>query len=226
MKSSLIAGHGFQFLLVCFLFYLLLGPFIEYIPFAPGILNLILSALLILAVISIRKKTHLIKGSVILLAVTIILLWVGSLGLIELSAKAAGILLCLFLCSLVYSFGKYIFAAKLVDTNLICATLCLYLFLGLLWGTIYAIIESYTPGSFAGELFANTRTPTERLHYFYYFSYITLTTLGYGDILPQTRVAAAMCQVEAILGQFFTAVLVARLVGVQVSQQFVGDKRN
>lgn len=110
--------------------------------------------------------------------------------------------------------------AKRVDANLISATLCLYLILGLLWGTIYATVEVYMPSSFSGGLLAKTGTPTEQLHYFYYFSYITLTTLGYGDILPQSRAAAALCQVEAILGQFFTAVLVARLVGIQVSQQF------
>ena len=59
----------------------------------------------------------------------------------------------------------------------------------------------------------------EHLHDFVYFSYITLTTLGYGDILPQTQGATALCQAEAIIGQFFIAVLVARLVGIEASQQ-------
>lgn len=219
MKFSSFAEHGFQYLLVCFFLYFMLGPFIEVIPFAPVILNLFLSALLILAVYTIHKKSHMIKGSISLLTVTLVLLWIGSMGLIEYSAKAASILLCVYLCSLVYSFGQYIFAAKRVDTNLISATLCLYLILGVLWGTIYATVEAFMPGSFTGELLAKAGTPAEQLHYFYYFSYVTLTTLGYGDILPQSRAAAALCQVEAILGQFFTAVLVARLVGIEVAQK-------
>lgn len=48
---------------------------------------------------------------------------------------------------------------------------------------------------------------------------VTLTILGYGDILPQTQGATALCQAEAIIGQFFIAVLVARLVGIEASQQ-------
>ena len=55
-------------------------------------------------------------------------------------------------------------------------------------------------------------------------SFTTMTTLGYGDITPQTPVAMAFCQVEAILGQLFIAVLVARLVGIQVAQSFTKSK--
>lgn len=113
MKSSSFAGHGFQYLLICFFLYLMLGPFIEAIPFAPVILNLFLSALLILAVYTIHKTSHMIKGSIILLTVTLVLLWIGSMGLIEYSAKAASILLSLYLFSLVYSFGQF-FTAVLV----------------------------------------------------------------------------------------------------------------
>ena len=220
MKISSVAGHGFQYFLVCFFLYLILGPFIRSVPFASVLLNLFLSTLLILAVYIIRRRTVLIKGSIILLAITLALLWVGELGFIELSAKGTNILLCLYLCSMVYSFSKYIFSARRVDADLICATLSLYLIIGLFWGTIYATVEAFQPGSFAGEILANAPTSSDQLHYFYYFSYITLTTLGYGDILPKTEVAVVMCQVEAILGQFFTAVLVARLVGIEVAQKF------
>ncbi|HFQ90519.1 MAG TPA: two pore domain potassium channel family protein, partial [Desulfobulbus sp.] len=64
--------------------------------------------------------------------------------------------------------------------------------------------------------------PAERLRHFQYFSFVTLTTLGYGDILPRTEGATALCQTEAIVGQFFMAVLVARLVGIRVAQEFSG----
>lgn len=132
-------------------------------------------------------------------------------------------LLGVFLFFLVSSFFRFIFSVKRVDVNLICAALCLYLILGLLWGTIYGLLQIYVPGSFAGDLLSPDSTATDTLHYFTYFSFVTLTTLGYGDILPQTPIATALCQVEAILGQFFTAVLVARLVGIQVAQQFMED---
>jgi voltage-gated potassium channel len=58
---------------------------------------------------------------------------------------------------------------------------------------------------------------SERLGDFIYFSYVTMTTLWYGDITPQTQGAMALCQTEAILGQFYIAVLVAYLVAMRVS---------
>ncbi len=115
---------------------------------------------------------------------------------------------------------KFIFFSRYRFQNLLVCFF-LYLILGLLWGTIYALTEAFMPGSFSGELISTTGPVAARLHYFIYFSYITLTTLGYGDILPQTKGATALCQVEAIVGQFLIAVLVARLVGIQVSQQFI-----
>ncbi len=224
MKFPSYKNNLFQYLLFCFFIYLMIGPFIESLPAAHIILDIILSATLILAVYAIHKKARLINGAIFLLVVTLSLMWIGSLGLIDLSDKVSRFLLCLYLIFLVYSFSKYIFSVKLVNSNLISAVLCLYLILGLLWGTMYSILEFMIPGSFKGDILAEGSTISNQLHYFYYFSYVTLTTLGYGDILPQTRQAAALCQTEAILGQFFTAVFVARLVGIQVAQQFSSNK--
>jgi voltage-gated potassium channel Kch len=75
-----------------------------------------------------------------------------------------------------------------------------------------------SPGSFAGVLL---ETPKDSvLTTFNYFSIVTLTTLGYGDITPQSLAAGALCQIEAITGQFYIAVLVAWLVG-----NFIADRQ-
>jgi uncharacterized membrane protein len=86
------------------------------------------------------------------------------------------------------------------------------------------LLESFVPGSFAGLPLAELTCYREQFARFNYLSFVTLTTLGYGDITPKTPSAMAFCQAEAILGQFFTAVLVARLVGIQVAQQLTGKK--
>jgi hypothetical protein len=91
------------------------------------------------------------------------------------------------------------------------------------WGIIYDLLETMVPGSYTGILLESAPDITVRFQHFQYFSFVTLTTLGYGDILPQNEGAAALCQTEAIIGQFFMAVLVARLVGIQVSQQFSSE---
>jgi hypothetical protein len=59
-----------------------------------------------------------------------------------------------------------------------------------------------------------------------YFSFITLTTLGYGDITPGSGAARGLAMVEAIMGQFYIAVLVAELVGRRVSQTFSVNQRH
>ena len=130
----------------------------------------------------------------------------------------------MYLSLLVYSFAKYIFSRKRVDGHLICAALCLYLILGVLWGGIYQLLETVVPRSFSGVLLENPASRESLAQHFNYFSFITMTTLGYGDITPQTKAAATLCQAQAIIGQFFTVVLIARLVGIQVAQEFSREK--
>jgi len=85
------------------------------------------------------------------------------------------------------SFSRYIFKAKQIDLELISAALCLYLLLALLWGSIFMLLEEFMPGSFAGAGLVPAGSIREEFHYFNYLSFITITTLGYGDITPQTR---------------------------------------
>lgn len=221
MKFIFFSRYRFQNLLVCFFLYLLVGPFLETFQYGHVAMDVFLTAVLVLSVQAIYKRDKILWISLVLLSLSLMIIWAEKLGFLKLSDKTTVLLICLYFISIVYSFLQYIFSSKKVDANLISATLCLYLILGLLWGTIYALTEACIPGSFAGELLVISDSVAARLHYFMYFSYITLTTLGYGDILPLTKGATALCQVEAIVGQFFTAVLVARLVGIQVSQQFI-----
>ena len=120
-------------------------------------------------------------------------------------------LFVLFFILLVRSFAVQIIRSEGIHLGLLYATLCLYLILGLLWGALYSLHYELDPGAYAGVLLDND--PYYRVITFNYFSLVTLTTLGYGDITPQTQGAGALCQMEAITGQFYTAVVVAWFVG-------------
>jgi voltage-gated potassium channel len=87
-----------------------------------------------------------------------------------------------------------------------------------LWGALFALLESMIPGSFSGGMLDQAVSTADRMQSFVYFSFITMTTLGYGDIIPQTQGAGALCQAEAIVGQFYMAVLVARFVSMYGSE--------
>jgi len=213
----------FKNLLIWLFLYMTMIPFLKGLPFASLVVQLLFTAVLLSAIYTIQKQSSLSKGAMALLLPSITLLWLNAFKVLSISPVAINILITLYLGLIVYSFGRYIFSARRVDSELLAAALCLYFLLGLLWGTILLLLEELAPGSFAGTGLLEATDFTSRFLNFNYLSFVTLTTLGYGDITPQTPGAMAFCQVEAILGQFFTAVLVARLVGVQVAQELGGE---
>lgn len=107
--------------------------------------------------------------------------------------------------------------AKKINFDMIAGILCVYLLIGLMFADIYVLIQLLDENAFAGVKFIET-DPTKWTIGFVYFSFVTLTTLGYGDISPNTIEAGSFVYFEAIIGQIFLTVLVARLVGIHISQ--------
>jgi voltage-gated potassium channel len=121
----------------------------------------------------------------------------------------------LFLAIVVAAIAREIGGEEKVSRDAVLGAFCGYLLLGVMFGHVYCILEYSTPGSFEGRgLVPHLLPPGGRLHYMLtYFSLITLTTLGYGDIVPATDAARGLSAVEAITGQFYIAVLIAELIG-------------
>ena len=90
-----------------------------------------------------------------------------------------------------------------------------YLLVGVAWATAYEVIYLYSPGAFQ---FAN-RGPDDvrHAHGLLYYSFVTLTTVGYGDITPVLPVARSLAMCEALIGQLYPAILIARLVSMRIS---------
>lgn len=108
-----------------------------------------------------------------------------------------------------------IFSEKVVTVDTIVLGLCTYLLLGQVWMLFYAPIAYYDPGAFTQPLVHGGRDSGLSLTY---FSYVTLTTLGYGDISPVSNWARALAILEALTGTLFLAVLISRLVGTYRSR--------
>lgn len=129
---------------------------------------------------------------------------------------------------------EYLFRVDQVTIDTIAAAICVYLLMGILWAFVYSLTSQLNPDAFSqdhvpSELamlvttdssgrqpirFAGLDTGTGL-----YFSFVTLTTLGYGDITPQSTPARMLTAAEAIVGQIYLTVLVARLVGLHISQR-------
>lgn len=102
-------------------------------------------------------------------------------------------------------------------------SISVYLLFGLTWGLLYVVIFQLQPGAFniaglAPPIAGQSGNPQPMFPILGYFSLITLSTVGYGDITPITMQARFAAAAEGIIGQFYLAILVARLVGMQMSQ--------
>lgn len=111
--------------------------------------------------------------------------------------------------------------SRRVMLDQICGALCVYLMIGLAWGLMFTCLERLNPGAFAIDLkrfgLHDSATPLRLNAVMTYSSIVTLTTLGYGDVSPVSPLARALVSIEAVLGQFYMAVFVARLVSQYLS---------
>jgi len=127
---------------------------------------------------------------------------------------------------LIFFIRAFMVAAKQVlfvgdiDMNKIIGSLTLYILLGLIWTMIYLLILSMDPHAFSGIEASNWQQIFSRVAY---YSFVTLTTLGYGDILPTNHIAEFFVYMEAITGVFYMAIIVASLISLHLAA--IHDKK-
>lgn len=121
---------------------------------------------------------------------------------------------------LIFFTGSFFIAAKQVllvgdiDGNKIIGSLSLYLLLGLIWAVLYLLLIVMDPTAFSGVEASTWQQGFSRIAY---YSFVTLTTLGYGDILPTNHVAEFFVYMEAIMGVFYMAIIVSSLISLRLS---------
>ena len=99
--------------------------------------------------------------------------------------------------------------------NRIMGAVCVYLLIGILWSLVYLIVNIIYPGSFIG---LDATTLEHRASELLYYSFITLTTVGYGEITPIKPIARSAAYLEAIVGQVYLVVMLAGLVGAFIAR--------
>jgi hypothetical protein len=122
-----------------------------------------------------------------------------------------------FLLFIISQFMRFILRAQRVDSEVLYAAISTYLMLGLIWSFAYSLVAYRVPGSFAFNAGPDSSHLMSGFTSFY-FSYITLSTVGYGDITPVSDVARMLAAAEAMTGTLFVAVLISRLVSLYSAQ--------
>jgi hypothetical protein len=116
---------------------------------------------------------------------------------------------------------SHMLKAEKVTADIIYGSICVYLLIGIMWAMIFAVIEIIQPSSFLSSMNeisveSSGLISRSNVRTLIYYSFVTLTTLGYGDITPSTPPARMFSTLEAITGQIYLAVLIAHLVGLHI----------
>jgi hypothetical protein len=191
---------------------LLVYPFFRNFGFGRLVLNILFSIVLLSSLYAVSDTKRRFRIALALWIPAFVGVWLslwrdtGALG-------ASPSLMLLIYCYLAFSILSHILKEEVVTSETIYGALSVYLLFGLIWAMLYFSLESLLPGSIN---FAES-TSERILWDCVYYSYVTLTTLGYGDMTPVSAPARSLSFIEALLGQVYLAVLVARLVGLHIA---------
>ena len=193
----------------------LLGP-----DFADrGVLEVTFATVLVAAVARITRGPLQVTLSLVLGGFALVAMLAGRFTESGIIPMAQSALLACFLGYIAFLVLTDILSTQGVTSHEVFGALSVYLLVGATWEFFYALCLQADPGAIAfpegPHLLANGPAKSEAaMQNLTYFSFVTLTTLGYGDILPISRLARTLAWMEAVFGQLFLAVLVARLVGL------------
>jgi hypothetical protein len=166
-----------------------------------------------------RKAARVVVLSAILLFALRGLGFVGGAGALGLVVDA---MLTLFLLStLVLIVLWQVFREGPITRQRVQGSIIIYLLLGLIWAEAYTLAAHLDSDAFAGNLGAGQNALSARLTY---FSFVTLTTVGYGDILPTNFLTRTLANLEGLIGQLFPAILIARLVSMEIAARETKNK--
>lgn len=139
-----------------------------------------------------------------------VLVWVGPLGGLDLTRGTGFVLKSVLLIYVLVLMLTRIFRTRVVTLETVGLAICSYLMTAVVWSTAYVAVELIWPGSFS--CFAQGVRPAGWEGELVYFSFITMATVGYGDITPVAPVARSLAMLQAVTGTMFLAVVIAGLL--------------
>lgn len=221
----LVGRKGLSALLGLLLLSFMLAPLLRY-GLATFITSVFYSLLLLTGIPTISHKMFHQVGVGVLAVIGITLNWMRQFNPESWPLQIWSDLISLcYLMLLTLVVIRHVFQEGPVTMDRIRGAIAAYILVGFTWAIIYRLIELLLPGSFhltgtaAGNLYLSYRSE------FTYFSFVTMTTLGYGDITPIHPMARMFVILEALIGQLYPATLLARLVSLQIGRREAGSAR-
>jgi hypothetical protein len=193
-------------------------PFLDQLEYGVLIEAVLITVVLLSAVLAVGGRRRTLVIAAVLVSPSVVGRWVDHFypGLIP----RHYILLAavVFVGFVIAHLLGFILRAPVVNAEVMCAAVATYLMIALLWAFTYMLVWRLAPGSFATP--GGTPSP-DALDFFefLYFSVCTLTTVGYGDVIPTSKVMRMLAMMEATTGVFYLAVLISRLVSLYSSDR-------
>ena len=204
--------NRFSFLLVSIVLFMILRPFVEDLVKLSFLMEIFVTAILLSGIYAVSEDRVTLIFALLTGLPALFTNWSFQL------LKTPSLLLIHHICAgFFFAVATIIIIRHLVNqkeitADLIWGAVCGYFLLGFMWGDIFSLLETLQPGSF------NLGEGVPDIDSLIYFSFVTLATLGYGDIVPLTKQAASLAIIETIMGQMYLAVNIAALVAIRISQ--------
>lgn len=229
LMITIIKDNGYAVLLSFLLLLISIYPMLIVTPVGIIILDICTSSVILYALwLAYRNRTYVTYPLGIIILIGLACDLFNITGVPKIVMVATGTFEFIASILVLMAILIYVMREEVVSLNQICGASCIYILFGAIWSILYFILQLQQKDAFRG---IDPGHGGDYLHSmmqiysdFLYYSYTVLTTVGFGDITPVSQQARALTNVEAIIGQLFLAILIARLVGVHISQ--IGSGRS
>jgi voltage-gated potassium channel Kch len=225
-RAAITSLQGkYSLLLITFLVFFLVGPLVDmfFTGERPGdeLFDLLSIVLLLAALYAVSGSHALLIVATLLSAPATVgrlsLYFTKNSALFEISDGFSFLALAVIAASVL----RQVLEAEKVSRGVVEGAVCVYILLGAAWADLFSFIETFHPGAFQLPPLRTTdvlSVVVEARQRFIYYSFVTLTTVGYGDITPVAPFAQRLAVLEAMFGQLYLSILIARLVGLHIAQ--------
>jgi hypothetical protein len=210
--TNIIIGR-FGFLLISILLMFTIRPFLVGYVSLKILMDIFISAIVVAVIYAVSEQKRVLVIALAIAIPTLFLTWSNyfiNLAAIRLVSDGISAVFTVYATISVLS---YVFREKKITVDVIFAAISGFFLIGLMWAFVYSALEFILPGSFQYP-----QVEGDRLSHATYYSFVTLTTLGYGDITPVSAPARSFSLLEAVTGQLYIAILIAGLVGKYIAQ--------
>jgi voltage-gated potassium channel len=213
--STQLPPYKFSFLLAALVLVLIISPLTETTPLGGPIFTVGLTAVFISGVLANRERKWVFRSALVIAAFAIPMSWVALFtksGPLDLSQYFIVVIFCGMTAAMI------LFAVMreyMATRQAVVGAICVYLLIGLTWAMIYSAIEYIEKDPFAfpdHRRIAVIGVEHTAFSQWTYFSFVTMSTLGYGDITPRTALSETACWMQSIVGQLYVSIIIARLV--------------